>query len=242
RHADWFADLAETLDAESRTDQPAAIARLVDDYPNLRAVMTAARAARDGELLLRLSTALWPVWATRAYIGEGERALGDAFELSGRRPARALLGLSSLHVLSVSSAGLLDEVQEALQAAEELGDPLTLAQAWNLLGQVEGTLLGTLAQAEEAWQQALDYAERADLPAERADSIGWLMMSSNFGPLPVEQGIARCRRFLDEAADDPFIQANSRIELAALEAMRGDFDTARELLATGRQALAELGF
>jgi predicted ATPase/class 3 adenylate cyclase len=243
RHAGWFAELAECLDGESRTgDQPAAIARLLDDYPNLRAAMGLAREQRDGELLLRLATALWPFWATRGYVGEGQRALEDAFELSGRRPARALLGLGSLHVLSVSSAGLLDEVQEALRAAEELGDPLTLAQAWNLLGQVEGTLLGSLAQAEEAWQQALAYAERANLRAERADSIGWLMMSANFGPLPVEEGIARCRAFLDDAGDDPFIQANARIELAALEAMRGDFRTARELLARGRQELAELGF
>jgi predicted ATPase/class 3 adenylate cyclase len=243
RHAEWFAELAESLDVESRTgDQPAAIARLVDDYPNLRSAMGAARAAGDGELLLRLSTALWPFWSTRGYVGEGQRALEDALELSGRRPARALLGLSSLRVLSVSSAGLLDEVHEALRAAEELGDPLTLAQAWNLLGQVEGTLLGSLAKAEEAWRQALAYAERANLRAERADSIGWLMMSANFGPLPVGEGIARCRAFLDEAGDDPFIQANSRIELAALEAMRGDFGTARELLARGRQALAELGF
>jgi len=243
RHARWFAELAECLDTESRTgDQSAAIARLVDDYPNLRAAIGLARSAGDGELLLRLSTALWPFWATRGYVGEGQRALEDAFELSGRRPARALLGLSSLRVLSVSSAGLLDEVHEALRAAEELGDPLTLAQAWNLLGQVEGTLLGSLAQAEEAWEQALAYAESANLRAERADSIGWLMMSANFGPLPVEEGIARCRKFHDEAGDDPFIRANSSVELAALEAMRGDFRTARELLATGRQALAELGF
>jgi predicted ATPase/class 3 adenylate cyclase len=243
RHAGWFAELAECLDTESRTgDQSAAIARLVDDYPNLRAAMGLARSAGDGELLLRLATALWPFWATRGYVGEGQRALEDAFELSGRRPARALLGLSSLRVLSVSSAGLLDEVHEALRAAEELGDPLTLAQAWNLLGQVEGTLLGSLAQAEEAWEQALAYAESANLRAERADSIGWLMMSANFGPLPVEEGIARCRRFHDEAADDPFIRANSSVELAALEAMRGDFRKARELLAAGRQALAELGF
>jgi predicted ATPase/class 3 adenylate cyclase len=242
-HAGWFAELAECLDIESRTgDQPAAIARLVDDYANLRAAMGLARDTRDGELLLRLSTALWPFWSTRGYVGEGQRALEDAIELSGRRPARALLGLSSLRVLSVSGAGLLDEVHEALHAAEELGDPLTLAQAWNLLGQVEGTLLGSLAQAEEAWEHALAYAEGANLRAERADSIGWLMMSANFGPLPVEEGLARCRRFHDEAAGDPFIQANARIELAALEAMRGDFGTARELLARGRQTLAELGF
>ncbi|HKD32913.1 MAG TPA: NB-ARC domain-containing protein [Gaiellaceae bacterium] len=243
RHASWFAELAERLDAESRTgDQAASIARLADDYPNLRAAIGWAREGQDGDLDLRLATALWPFWSTRGYVGEGRRALEDALELADRRPARALLGLCSLRMLSGSSEGLLDDVYEVLHAAEELGDLLTLAQAWNLLGQVEGTMQGALAQAEEAWMQALDYAERGNLRAERAECLGWLMMSANFGPLPVEAGIARCKRFFDEAADDPLIRAHACVEQAALEAMRGDFEAARELIAKGRQSLAELGF
>ncbi len=242
-HADWFADLAECLDSESRTgDQSASIARLDDDYTNLRAAIQSARERGDGELLLRLGTALWAFWSTRGYVGEGRRALEDALELAGRRPARALLGLCSLRVFSGSSEGLLDDVHEALRAAEELGDPLTLAQAWNLLGRVEGTLIGVMARAEEAWRQALDYAERGDLRAERAESIGWLMMSANFGPLPVDEGIARCTRFRDEAIDDPFVRGNACVELGALEAMRGDFPLARALLAEGLRTISDLGF
>ena len=242
-HAEWFAELAERLDHESRTgDQAASIARLEDDHLNMRAAINSAREDADGDLLLRLGTALWPFWATRAYVAEGRRALEDAFEQSGRRPARALLGLCSLRVLSGSSEGLLDDVHEVLRAAEELGDPLTLAQAWNLLGQVEGTMLGALAEADEAWTQALAYAKRANLRAERAESLGWLMMSANFGPLPVEQGIARCKELYDEAVDDRLVHANSCVEQAALEAMRGEFAVARELLARGRTTLAKLGF
>jgi predicted ATPase/class 3 adenylate cyclase/tetratricopeptide (TPR) repeat protein len=241
-HAVWFAEVAERLDAESRTgDQAASIALLDSDHLNMRAAINSAREDADGELLLRLGTALWPFWAARVHVAEGRRALEDALELTGRRPARALLGLCSLRVLSGSSEGLLGDVHEALRGAEELGDPLTLAQAWNLLGQIEGTLLGTLAQADEAWTQALEYAERANLRAERAESLGWLMMSANFGPLPVEEGIARCKELHDEAVDDPFIQANSCVEQAALEAMRGEFDEARQLIDKGRQRLAELG-
>jgi predicted ATPase/class 3 adenylate cyclase len=243
RHGAWFAELAECLDAESVTgDQPAAVARLADDYPNLRAAIERAREDQDGELLLGLATALWPFWSTRGYVAEGRQALEDALELAGRRPARALLGLCSLRVFSGNSDGLLDDVQEVLRAAEELGDPLTLAQAWNLLGRVEGTLVGSLARAEDAWQQALEHAERADLRAERAEIIGWLMMAANFGPLPVEEGIARCRRFHDEAVDDPFIRANARVEQGALEAMLGDFSLARELVAEGLDMIAGLGF
>ena len=163
-------------------------------------------------------------------MAEGRQALEDALELAGRRPARALLGLCSLRVFSGNSDGLLDDVQEVLRAAEELGDPLTLAQAWNLLGRVEGTILGSLARAEEAWHQALAHAGRGNLPTERAESIGWLMMAANFGPLPVEEGIARCRRFHDEAVDDPFIRGNACVELGALQAMRGDFSLGRELV------------
>jgi predicted ATPase/class 3 adenylate cyclase len=242
-HARWFAELAECLDAESRTgDQPASVARLGEDYANLRAAIQWAREHRDGELLLRIATALCPFWSTRGYVAEGRRALEDALELDGRRPARALMGLSSLRALSGESDGLLDDVHEALRAAEELGDPLVLAQGWNLLGRVEGTLIGAMASAEEAWRQALAHAEHGNLKAERAESIGWLMMSANFGPLPVEEGIALCQHFHDEAVDDPFIQGNACIELGALEAMRGDFPLARELIAQGRQTIADLGF
>src|SRR5262249_35820730 len=134
------------------------------------------------------------------------------------------------------------DVHEALRAAEEAGDPLTLAQAWNLLGRVEGTLIGSMARAEEAWLQALAYAESADLRAEPAESIGWLMVGANFGPPPVEDGIARCKNFRDQAVDDPLIRAKARVEQAALEAMRGEFTVARELLAKGRDSMAELGF
>ena len=105
-----------------------------------------------------------------------------------------------------------------------------------------GTLVGALGRAEEAWRKALAHAERGNLRAERAESIGWLMMAANFGPLPVDEGIARCRRFHDEALDDPFIRGNALVELGALEAMRGNFPLARELLGEGLDTIAELGF
>jgi tetratricopeptide (TPR) repeat protein len=242
-HAEWLTELAERLDSDSRTgDQPAAVARLDADYSNLRAAIEWARERQDGDLLLRLGTALWAFWSTRGYVAEGRRTLEDALRIAGRRPARALLGLSSLRVFGGSSDGLLDDVNEALAAAEELGDPVTLAQAWNLLGRVEGTVLGSLARAEDAWLRALAYAEPDNLRAERAESIGWLMMSANFGPLPVEEGIVRCRQFHDEAVDDAFIRGNACVELGALEAMRGDFALARELVNEGLETIVGLGF
>jgi predicted ATPase len=92
RHMNWFAELADYLDAEWRAGaQPASIARLEDDYPNVRAAVDRAREDPDGELLLRLATTLWPFWATRGYVAEGLRTLEEALQLAGRRPARALV-------------------------------------------------------------------------------------------------------------------------------------------------------
>ncbi len=241
-HAEYYAGLAEQLDLESRTgDHAYFLARIDNDYANLRTTIEWSRETSDGELLLRLATALWGFWSTRGFAAEGTRALEDALELSGKRTARALLGLCTLRILSGGSEDLLADAEEVLSACEELGDDFSLAQAWNLLGQVEGNVMGALGQAESAWRQAISYAERGGFAAERAESIGWLMVSAVFGPLPVDEGIERCKEFLAIAGDDPAIRAFCCVERAVLEAMSGEFELARELLDEGTREITDLG-
>jgi predicted ATPase/class 3 adenylate cyclase len=242
RHAAWTAGQAEWLDADSRTgDHPAFLMQVDEEYPNMREAISFARQARDGELLLRLATALWGFWSSRVYGAEGRRALEDALELSGRRPARTLLGLCILRMLSGSSENAREDAQEALAASEALGDDYSLAQAWNLIGRVEGTLMGSLADAEDAWRQALSFARRGNYRAVLAESISWLMVSAVFGPLPVEAGIERCREFVALEGEDPTVRATCAVERAVLEAMRGDIELARELLAEGKRTIEEAG-
>jgi len=143
-----------------------------------------------------------------------------------------------LKMLSGDSAGVSETCQEVLRGTD---DDFTLAQAWNLLGRIDGSVLGQLGQAEHSWRQALTHAERGGFAAERADIVGWLLMSTIFGPLPVDQGIARCDEFLELAGDDPTIRAWCWTERSALEAMCGEFERARKLLADGKRALTELG-
>ena len=82
---------------------PAFLARLDDDYPNLRAAIECARETRDGELLLRLATALWGFWSTRGYVAEGgaRSRTRSSSAAAGRRAP--LLGLCTLRILSGSS-------------------------------------------------------------------------------------------------------------------------------------------
>ena len=242
RHADWTAAEIDRLDAESRTgDHPAFLARVDDEYANVRQAIAWARQRRNGELLLQLATALWGFWSSRGYGEEGRRTLEDALELSDQRPARALLGLCTLRLLSGSSEDLRAAAHEALAACEELGDDYSLAQAWNLVGRVEGSVMGSLGTAEEAWREALSHARRGNYLAERAESIQWLMVSAVFGPLPVDEGIARCVEFLATEGDDPTVRATCSVERAVLEAMRGDLPLARTLLAEGMRTIEELG-
>jgi predicted ATPase/class 3 adenylate cyclase len=241
-HAHWYADEAERLDIGSRTGERArCIGRLDDDYANFSAAIAFARDTRDGELMLRLVTALWGFWSTRGYVAEGRGALEDAFELADRRPPRALLGLCTLRVLSGTSEGVLEDAREAMRACEELGDDFSLAQAWNLVGRIEGGAMGHMRQAEEAFRNALAYAERGDYAAEKAEAIGWLLLSTVFGPAPAAEGIVLCDEFAESERDDPTIQAWCSVARGVLEAMSGEFERARELLAAGTRALEELG-
>jgi predicted ATPase/class 3 adenylate cyclase len=243
RHAEFYCSLAERVDISSRTgDHAALLAQLDSESANLRAALEWARESGDGKLMLRLATALWGFWATRGYVAEGRLALEEALAVSSERPARALLGLCMLRTLGGRAEGLLDDTQEALRACEELGDDFSLAQAWNLLGRVEGSIHGRMARAERAWRQGLTYAERGGFAAERAESIGWLLVSAIFGPLPADDGIERCKHFSEAAGVDPTIAALCRTERAVLEAMRDRFDLARELLSEGTRTLADLGF
>ncbi|HEY6149205.1 MAG TPA: adenylate/guanylate cyclase domain-containing protein [Gaiellaceae bacterium] len=239
RHAEHFAAEAERLDVDSRTgDYSAALARLDEERNNMRTAFAWARGAGDGDLMLRLATALWGFWAARGYIAGGQRALEDALAVTDKHAPRALLGSCTLKMLSGDSTGVAEACQEVLRSTD---DDFTLAQAWNLLGRIDGSVLGQLGRAEHSWRQALTHAERGGFPAERADIVGWLLMSTIFGPLPVDEGIERCNEFLELAGADLTIRAWCWTEGSVLQAMRGDFDRARELLAKGKRALTELG-
>jgi tetratricopeptide (TPR) repeat protein len=242
RHAAYFLSLAERVDLESRIgDQANLFAQLELENANLRSAVEWTRDTERADLLLRLATALWSFWAVRGHVAEGKSALEDAVAISESPPARALLGLCTLRMLGGETKGLLAAAQEALSACEDTDDDFSLAQAWNLIGRIEGSVLADLTRGEQAWRRGLSYAERGNYTAERAESISWLMVSAVFGALPAPKGIELCKEFFETAGEDEVIRAFCRVERAALEAMTGQFDVARELLAEGTRVITELG-
>jgi ATP/maltotriose-dependent transcriptional regulator MalT len=63
-----------------------------------------------------------------------------------------------------------------------------------------------------------------------------------YGPTPVGEAIARCEEVLSRAADDRRASAITEVALAHLEAMRGNFGTARVRYRRSRALLEEFGY
>jgi hypothetical protein len=70
---------------------------------------------------------------------------------------------------------------------------------------------------------------------ERVDAYarGMLAAAAFWGPLPVTDGVERCRRLLDEAGGNRYVEGSVLHVLGALAAMQGRFEQARDLVDQG---------
>ncbi len=236
----WFLAFAEEAEASSRRgDRVPWFDRLEADHDNLRAVFASTGQAGETTDDLRLATALWRFWADRGHINEGMRRLEDALAQNPSKAPRALIGRCYLGSMAGRSfTELLTQAQAVAVAAEADGDRFTQVQALSLIGMLD-IALGDAIAADNALERALTLSA-GDFPAEEGEATGWLLINAYFGPLPADQGIARCREAYERSGANRTVQAFALVERAPLEAMTGDFDTARGLLAAGRELLHEL--
>ena len=69
-----------------------------------------------------------------------------------------------------------------------------------------------------------------------------LATCSTYGPTPVDEAAARCAHLLEVVGGDQKADALIRASLARLEAMRGNFEEARQLYRRSRATLEEFGW
>jgi tetratricopeptide (TPR) repeat protein len=131
-------------------------------------------------------------------------------------------------------------VAEAMPVFEAAADELGLARIWQLRAEVERLQCRYQADAE-ALERALEHARRAQAQREIASIDSWLGTSICYGPMPVPDSIERCRAMLERAQGVRWFESAAHAMLAFLEALRGNTDEARELYATRRAHLEELG-
>ena len=140
-----------------------------------------------------------------------------------------------------SDAGLTAQIQAAIPVLEAAGAQAGLARAWRLLTYIEGaaTRWGAVEVAATAM---LEHARLAGDRLMEIRGLPALAFSARLGPLPVPEALEQCQQLVTRAEGDRRAEAIILRAIAHLQAMRGDFDEARELCRRVRSTLVELGW
>jgi DNA-binding SARP family transcriptional activator len=139
-----------------------------------------------------------------------------------------------------ASEDVSGEGRRLVETFQEAGDERLLAKAWELLAWVPWFRCRAAA-TNEALQRAIDYARRAGDARTEAQSLNLFVGAAFFGPMPVAEAIRVCEEILAQPGQQRRIMASALRALAGLKAMAGSFDEARELVASNREVVGELG-
>jgi hypothetical protein len=173
-----------------------------------------------------------------------DTAVGEA-AAGGNATAEAHALVARLFVrLQVDTEAGAREARERFDALlttfTDARDELGSSRLWRLRALVHW-IEARSADADAAWLQAVEHAERAGDERGWSNALSWLASSALTGPAPVEDAIARCEGIRDQLKGHRREQALVLDHLAGLEAMRGEFAAARRLIAERDAVMAELG-
>ena len=220
------------------------------DTPAATALLDRALALLPGDHPLRghLLNDLAESLVAAGDFGRAAEVLTAATVAAEAAPDRGLLAqvaVGRLGMRLLTEPGLpLDTIQgevgAAIDALGRAGDDRGLARAWRLLG-YESFMRCRIERAEEALARTIEHARRAGDERVDAYARGMLAAAAFWGPLPVPDGADRCRRLLAETAGNRYVEGSVLHVLAALAAMQGRFDQARDLVDQGTEVAATLG-
>jgi class 3 adenylate cyclase/tetratricopeptide (TPR) repeat protein len=224
--------------AFARGDMPAAV-NLIS-----RAVaLLPSHHARRLELLPELAFALMEA-------GDFDRLLETAKEMEEAATATGDVGVQA-HAIVIGlwirlftspegwAAEADREARRAIDLFGGLGDERGLARAWSLVGLV-GMLSARFAPAEEAWERAIEHAQRAGNRREALEGVSWAAAAVWLGPTPAEEGIRRSRELFERAQGDTKAMSTALFAEGGLAAGLGRFDEATELFGRSRALMEEV--
>ena len=176
-----------------------------------------------------------------AFVGRFSKVAGD----DRGQCARAQVLDAQLANLSGAeqAAESAKAVTGAAESLAELGDRHGEAKAWHVAAGAH-VRLGQVGAVEEALDRALAAARAADDRRRLTAVLTGAPRAALWGPSPVVRASGRCLdvvRILRMTPGNRHVEAIALRCQAVLEAMRTRFDAAREILASGRATLEELG-
>jgi class 3 adenylate cyclase/tetratricopeptide (TPR) repeat protein len=179
----------------------------------------------------------------RSHLGDLAGALAAADELAARarhesdrpRELRALIARGMVAHLAEAASGENERsiIQDALEVFQARGDDAALAGTWVFAAEVELSALQWRAMAFAA-DRAVEHAERAGDRVLLEDAKQSRVPPRLYGPFPVDEALTWLGA---NPLNTPFFPAMC----GQLEAMRGNFELARRLIAEGRDRANELG-
>jgi predicted ATPase/DNA-binding SARP family transcriptional activator len=242
RHADYFAELADTAYAQRLGDERIWISRLAAEHDNLRAALDYLRGA-DPPRHLRLAGALAWFWNAHSHFGEGRERLAATIEHYGERDARLARALTGAGVLATEqgdTAEGFDLLTDALTVWQALGEELERALTLEAIAHthfVAGEMREAAGRAEESLM-VLGGLGRSEL-VNRTQ----LMLSHALVELDVDRAEALAQEGLAFAlAHEDLRSAYSGHHLLGDCAMvRGDCELAQERFRESLRVVWELG-
>ena len=159
-------------------------------------------------------------------------------------PATALVARQRRLWLDLLRGGAMADMagplEETIAEAERLGDEAVLAEGLTRLGVLK-SWLGYNDSAAELLRRSFERAQQLGDTRLQADALHWGLLVLLWGPTPVEEALAECRRLRQWT--EPGQRAHSELIIVegTLLALTGEFERGRELAASGRRQLLELG-
>jgi len=225
--------------AFARGDMPAAA--------NLLERATALLPSDEGRCLSVLPS-LGRALIERGQLERAEAVLSEAIE-SGRAAgergvaadAAVALSFVRLHTDPRSSHEKVRlELENAIRVFEELHDEGGLARALGLAA-VLRLWDGQAATAIDELERAARHAHAGGDRAQEVESLRFLLVAVLHGPIPVASALERVEGIGRRVRRHRRLEVTIMQTRAHLEAMRGHFDAARELIAEAQSSAHELG-
>jgi len=245
RHRDYYAAMAERLDAPARTSKEHLVETADLEIDNLRAAFTWSRENNDIASALALATSLQPLWVVRGRVAEGAAWLDAALaglhdsgiEVAPPIRARALADRAMLG-LWAEVADAVEQAEEALAIAREVDDPALLSRVLTACGSVYAY----------DYESARPYFTEATALARAIGDNWWLCQifsrQSNggfaSGDFTDAEAVACEGMDLADALGDQFGSDQCRVCLVSAYAFRGEvvmaIDMVRELIVRADRA------
>ncbi|MGB2954120.1 MAG: AAA family ATPase, partial [Gaiellaceae bacterium] len=190
-----------------------------DDGRRLNLLPLLGRTLREAGRMERAESVLSEAIERGQAAGDRAIAADAAVALAERR----------FHQARIDREDVLREVESAIHVFEETGDAAGLARALALGGKLR-FWAGEAAAALDDLERAAQHARDAGDGAQEADSLGYVLAATFFGPTPVVEALARAKEMRPRAHGNHRLEVSLLQIRARLEAMLGRFQAARDVV------------